>query len=93
MKNRFQTLLSNSACATTTRSHPGPAIEAALTALAPAEVLRVGGAGGKVALMLDGVGSFVNFSVQPEPTLSRKPTNVYHRFPTYRDISHKNVFT
>ena len=38
----------------TTRSHPGPAIEEAIARLRPAEVVRAGGAGGKVALMLDG---------------------------------------
>ena len=38
----------------TTRSHPGPAIEKAIESLAPAEVVRAGGAGGKVALILDG---------------------------------------
>ena len=37
-----------------TRSHPGPAIEEAIKRLQPAEVVRAGGAGGKVALMLDG---------------------------------------
>ena len=38
----------------TTRSHPGPAIERAIDLLTPAEVVRAGGAGGKVALILDG---------------------------------------
>ena len=38
----------------TTRSHQTPAVEGAVYNLAPVEVIRAGGAGGKVALMLDG---------------------------------------
>ena len=38
----------------TTRSHQTPAVEGAVYNLAPVEVIRTGGAGGKVALMLDG---------------------------------------
>ena len=38
----------------TTRSHPGPKVEEGLKKLPVDEVVRVGGAGGKVALILDG---------------------------------------
>jgi 3'(2'), 5'-bisphosphate nucleotidase len=38
----------------TTRSHPSPFVEGAVYTLHPCEVIRTGGAGGKVALMLDG---------------------------------------
>jgi 3'(2'), 5'-bisphosphate nucleotidase len=39
----------------TTRSHPSPFVEGAVYKLYPSVVIRTGGAGGKVALMLDGV--------------------------------------
>ena len=39
----------------TTRSHPSPFVEGAVYKLYPSLVIRTGGAGGKVALMLDGV--------------------------------------
>lgn len=39
----------------TTRSHPSPFVEGAVYKLYPFSVIRTGGAGGKVALMLDGV--------------------------------------
>ena len=39
---------------TTTRSHPSPFVEGAVYNLHPSLVIRTGGAGGKVALMLDG---------------------------------------
>eukprot|EP00958_Prasinococcus_capsulatus_P015060 scaffold1594_cov401-Prasinococcus_capsulatus_cf.AAC.43 len=38
----------------TTRSHPGPKVEEGLNKMPVKEVLRVGGAGGKVALILEG---------------------------------------
>jgi len=39
---------------TTTRSHPSARVEAAINALEPTEVLRVGGSGHKVMLLLEG---------------------------------------
>ena len=39
----------------TTRSHPSPYVEGAVYKLYPSSVARTGGAGGKVAMMLDGL--------------------------------------
>eukprot|EP00982_Pelagococcus_subviridis_P015775 31426-Pelagococcus_subviridis.AAC.4 len=55
----------------TTRSHAGPAIERAIERLKPDAVVRVGGAGGKIALMLDGC---VDAWVFPKPGTKRWDT-------------------
>jgi len=47
---------------TTTRSHSTPAVQAALDALKPAEVLKVGGAGYKVLQLLEGTANAYVFA-------------------------------